>query len=274
MEYAFSKTAVIIGIIMTISACSGGKSDASNSKKQEQKQVDSIYKPSENEKIVTKIMLHNDAKTYFDNGKSYLDYPAYSFVTAKQLRQAYADNEARADKEYKGEKLIISGTVGSINSGLGDIPYVTIKSGDMFQDPQISFSRKYRELAIDLNKNQKVTFYCIGNGSVIGTPMLKDCKPVTDAIDEVVEEKTKEVNKLYTGNPDVDTGIREIAYNIHYSSLITDDFSKCEDASDIKCIEEVITTAKKKISSEEKEKIKVKLQPLADYLRLDVSTKQ
>ncbi len=274
MKCTFSNAALLLGIAIAASACSGGKDKADGSNSAPKEQINSIYNPSDREKIVNELMIKDDVDTYFNNGESGLDYSMFPFATAKQLRTAYADNEARADKDYKGKKLIVTGTVGSINSGLGDVPYVTIKSGDMFQDPQLSFSRKYRELAIDLNKNQQVTFYCIGNGSVIGTPMLKDCKPVADAADEATQDKIKEINKLYNGNLDVPNEIKQVAFYFRYLSLATEGFAGCEDFSNLKCIKKTIE-AKQKISNEEKEEIKKQLQPLADYLRIEIPpTKQ
>ena len=101
-------------------------------------------------------------------------------VTADELLKAYKENELAGDKAYKGKNLIVTGILDSIESGMGDSPYLTLKAGDEyeFNTPQAHFQKSETDSLIELKKGESVTLHCIGNGEIIGSPMISDCKVV------------------------------------------------------------------------------------------------
>ena len=98
-------------------------------------------------------------------------------VTAEELWAAYDKNELAGDKAYKDKTLIVTGVLNSIESGLGDTPYLTLKAGDEynFNTPQAHFNKSETDSLIALSKGENVTLKCTGNGEVMGSPMLSDC---------------------------------------------------------------------------------------------------
>lgn len=191
---------------------------------------------TENEIAAVKAIIKDDIRVSFDDdGESFYDY-GYTPVTAKEMFKVYSANEARGDKTFKGKKIIISGVVDSISSSIGDIPVVSLKTGEMFQTVNVNFARKYRDTAIDLNKNQKVSFACVGGTVVMGMPSVRDCVPLNVAINEAAEEKMKDVeNALRNHKTTADKGLLQIVVFAKAAGKATDNFKSCK-PDDINCI--------------------------------------
>ncbi|MET6581852.1 OB-fold protein [Morganella morganii] len=190
---------------------------------------------TENEIAAVKAIIKDDIRVSFDDGDSFYDY-GYTPVTAKEMFKVYSANEARGDKTFKGKKIIISGVVDSISSSIGDIPVVSLKTGEMFQTVNVNFARKYRDTAIDLNKNQKVSFACVGGTVVMGMPSVRDCVPLNVAINEVAEDKMKDVESaLRNHKTTADKGLLQMVVFAKAAGKATDNFKSCK-PDDINCI--------------------------------------
>ena len=96
-------------------------------------------------------------------------------VTVAQLAKAYEENTVAADDLYKGKKLLITGKIDDIATGLMDDPYLVMKGGNPFMGPQMHFGKDARAQIAKLKKGQQVTLLCVGGGDIAKTPMNKDC---------------------------------------------------------------------------------------------------
>lgn len=101
-------------------------------------------------------------------------------VTAEELWATYDKNELAGDKAYKDKALVVTGVLDSIESGLGDTPYLTLKAGDEynFNTPQAHFDKSETDSLVSLSKGESVTLACTGDGEVMGSPMLSGCTVV------------------------------------------------------------------------------------------------
>jgi hypothetical protein len=100
----------------------------------------------------------------------------YEFTTTPQeLASAYEANTVAADMKFKGKKFRVEGVVDSINTGIGDSIYITMRGGNAFSRPQFSLNDSEKAVAATLSKGQKITLVCIGVGDVIKTPMSRKC---------------------------------------------------------------------------------------------------
>lgn len=101
-------------------------------------------------------------------------------VTADELLAAYKENELAGDQEYKGKTLVVTGVLDSIQSGIGDTPYLLLKAGDEFEFsmPQAHFDKSETDSLVTLKKGESIKIQCLGDGEMMGSPMLKDCKVV------------------------------------------------------------------------------------------------
>ena len=96
-------------------------------------------------------------------------------VTAQQLWAAYEQNEASAQQAYGGRPLRVSGIVDSVQLGISDEPFVTLKTGNMFQSVHLTFANPSDPAITAMRKGNKVTAVCTDVSEVVGTPILKDC---------------------------------------------------------------------------------------------------
>lgn len=96
-------------------------------------------------------------------------------TTAENIFNAYEKNEVAADQEYKGKNIRVTGTIDSINSGIGDGANVLLQTSNQFSSVTTSGDDNFTNAAAALSKGQQITMTCVGEGEVIGTPMLGDC---------------------------------------------------------------------------------------------------
>lgn len=106
--------------------------------------------------------------------------PALIQVSAQELFRNYEANEVAADRNFKGQSIEISGSVQSIESGLGDGANIQFNVGDEYGLHSVTASgdSSFDNFAASLSKGQNVTLQCIGAGEIVGQPLLSDCKPI------------------------------------------------------------------------------------------------
>ena len=106
--------------------------------------------------------------------------PAAIQISATELFQNYEANEVAADRNFKGQIIEISGTVQSIDSGMGDGANVQFNVGDEYGLNSVTASgnESFDNFAASLSKGQTVTLRCVGGGEVIGQPFLRDCQAI------------------------------------------------------------------------------------------------
>ena len=95
-------------------------------------------------------------------------------VTSRQLLADYMANEVSADNQYKNKALAVTGRVAAINKDFADEVYVELETAEMFQLVQAHGISA--QVAAQLQKGQQVTMDCVGNGYLLGTPQLQDCR--------------------------------------------------------------------------------------------------
>ncbi len=101
-------------------------------------------------------------------------------VTADELLAAYKENELAGDQKYKGKTLVVTGVLDSIQSGIGDAPFLLLKAGDEyeFNMPQAHFDKSETDSLVALKKGESITVQCVSGGEVMGSPMLNECKVI------------------------------------------------------------------------------------------------
>lgn len=99
-------------------------------------------------------------------------------TTAEEMIKTYEANEAKGDAIYKDKTIKIVGIVDSISSDFSDKAVVMLSSGKdkySFNNIHASGDEQFHNQAINLNKGNKITLICTGNGEAIGSPFLKNC---------------------------------------------------------------------------------------------------
>ena len=97
-------------------------------------------------------------------------------ISCRKLLDDFEANEMKALSLHKGKTYLLSGTVGSVQAGMGDKPVVKLSSGEMFDIKSCyAYPASGSEFYYDLNKNQKVTMRCEVDGEMGGSPVLRRC---------------------------------------------------------------------------------------------------
>jgi hypothetical protein len=96
-----------------------------------------------------------------------------SYVSSDDLQGIYSANELRGDELYKDKVLEVTGAIQSIDRGIGDEPYVVLWTRNEFAGVQAHFQDKAG--LSSLAKGQHITVRCMGDGMIMGSPMLRDC---------------------------------------------------------------------------------------------------
>ena len=95
-------------------------------------------------------------------------------LDARRLAREYDANEVAADMKYKRKRVLVAGTVSSINKDILNSPFVTLV-GYEASDLNASFSRSDAGTLASLKKGQSVSFVCDASGLSVGDVMLTDC---------------------------------------------------------------------------------------------------
>lgn len=98
---------------------------------------------------------------------------------ASTMINTYKDNEVRADAIYKGKTLKVTGIVHSISSDISDKAVVHLApKGDeyAFTSVHASGDNNFHNQAINLSKGTMIIIICTGDGEVMGSPLLKNCR--------------------------------------------------------------------------------------------------
>ncbi|QET42170.1 hypothetical protein FOB29_00375 [Bordetella hinzii] len=119
-------------------------------------------------------------------------------TTAVKAARLYAENEVAADRQLYRQNVLLSGTVFSINSGLGNVPYIVLAAPTALQ-VQARLADEATDEAATLKKGQKVILFCRGAGAVAGSPVFRNCLFAEYAANVKWAELTREVSYFYQG---------------------------------------------------------------------------
>lgn len=95
-------------------------------------------------------------------------------VSASSLYTAYDKNAIAADKQYTDRLVKVSGTVETIDRGIDQKPYITLKTNAMFMSVQCEFSPESEGALSSLSKGQQVSVVGTCRGKIMNV-MVTDC---------------------------------------------------------------------------------------------------
>lgn len=162
------------------------------------------YVLQQNELAVLNNVLKDEVRVFFAGGDAFIGDGVLA-VSAVDVAVEYEKNQVAADIKYFKKTLLVTGYVTSINSGLGNEPYVMLRGINEFSSPQIHFDKKVNANQVALlEKGQKISFVCNGGGAIIGTPMFKNCVFADDYAETKVAETKSQVIDFLSGK-DIDS---------------------------------------------------------------------
>lgn len=94
-------------------------------------------------------------------------------VAATVLYTDYQQSESAADRKYKGKTIKISGTVAAITAPANGDPYIELTAADSAMPKvHLDFPKAASARIAEIKKGQKISLPCVGQGLVIGDPVL------------------------------------------------------------------------------------------------------
>ncbi|MDP1659795.1 MAG: hypothetical protein Q8L73_10665 [Methylotenera sp.] len=181
----------LLFIAFTFSGCSKDENSKEKTKKS--------YTLQPRELAVLDNLIKDETSVFLDGGESLIFKDNLLAVTATDVAKEYEKNQVSADQKYFKQSLLVTGSISSINSGLGNEPYVVLRGINEFLSPQIHFNKNNVAKIAELKKGQKLSFVCNGAGAIIGTPMFNNCSFADDyAAIKVAEIRTK-IQKFLSG---------------------------------------------------------------------------
>ena len=94
-------------------------------------------------------------------------------VTAVELSGAYDGGAAAADKQYKGQRLLLVGMIDRLDPDAAGGPVVTFNAGDLAPVQALGLTR---DAAAALRVGQQVILACDGAGAVGGKATVEHCR--------------------------------------------------------------------------------------------------
>lgn len=167
--------------------------------REQQKNLQKKYTLQPRELAVLDFLLKEDSAVFLRGGKAIL-FENVLAVSAIDVAKEYEKNQVSADQKYFEKSLLVTGRISSINSGLGNEPYVVLRGANIFLSPQIHFDKNNAEKIATLEKGQKLSFVCVGAGAVVGSPMFKKCSFADDYAAKIVTETKSEVLAFLSGD--------------------------------------------------------------------------
>lgn len=135
------------------------------------------YKLSANERRLIQFVIKDDMENFVQRNNAMFTWSTAERISIGDIDKAYGANQVAGDQKFYGKLLWVTGTIRSINSGIGNTPYLVAASQNNFLGPQLHFASGEDIARIaKLTKGEKISLFCVGSGSMAGTPMLKDCK--------------------------------------------------------------------------------------------------
>lgn len=96
-------------------------------------------------------------------------------VSAVDLFEAYHANEIAADERYKGQKLLVTGTVDGVDKGPFGGFYLRLATTNMFMPIHADMEQSEKSQLMQTQKGERARVLCTCRGMVLGTPTLGDC---------------------------------------------------------------------------------------------------
>lgn len=98
-------------------------------------------------------------------------------ITSDEILKAYKTNEIAANKRFKGQTLLVTGKIESIEADFSDDPVIVFKTADQYEflKPRASLTKEEQDKAADLSKGQNIKLLCSKINEVAGMPTISEC---------------------------------------------------------------------------------------------------
>lgn len=201
---------------------------------------------TENGKEFVEFAIKDEFESLSNEGEVQITeyFPLY---TADEVTSNYDKNEIRANNLYKNKQFFITGNIGGIEAGIDDKPVVNFKTKANygFNSPLLSFNKIDYEKIADLNKGEKVTFFCTGKSEIAGTPILGNCLFLDTFEKQIINDILNFKDQDLSGK---NSEYKQVIFTYTTMMLgfdkVSNGFEQCS-KKDTSCIEKILKTSSK-----------------------------
>ena len=125
-------------------------------------------------------------------------------TTAKEYEERYDANEIAADEVYKDKKLLVKGTISTIERDFTGDGYLTLRGTNPFIGVRAELRDSSFSEAASFHRGQPITLICRGAGRVVTIAMLNDCSTLDDyerAIKPTIDDRVRDFLTGHTSLP-------------------------------------------------------------------------
>ena len=156
-------------------------------------------------------------------------------VEASRLAADYEANEVAADAEYKGRRILVSGTVDGISKDFADTPYVSLAGDQFLNDVQARFADQDLGTLAKLSKGQKVYFVCEVRERVLTQVMLGHCLTVDSYTVRARQNIDIYVQNVLSGRQQIDKQTADLIASLYVVAHLLPSQSSCFTQADDAC---------------------------------------
>ncbi|MYZ44233.1 OB-fold protein [Schauerella aestuarii] len=189
--------------------------------------LSSAYQPSHEETQIMEFLQKDERDSFISGTQSYFSQEmGLVLADAAGVAKVYRENQVAGDQKYFGKRVLLTGTIASINSGIGNEPYIVFE-GPIYGGTQARLPKDKIERIASLRKKQRASVVCEGSGAVVGTPTFKNCQFSDDVVDRKWQEFNVDLQRFYSGDNAVSDDVAFLALRVAMYAAFIDKKHGC-----------------------------------------------
>ena len=209
------------------------------------------------ENILLNAIIKDEERTFIEGGETILsDFNGIVNTTSLEMSKLYQQNQVAGDQKYYKKKILLTGKITSINSGINNEPYLTLNSINQFMQTQIHFDNAEINKIARLHSGEQVVLLCEGDGALVGSPMLNKCVFSDEIAPKFSNNFLEKVMNYFQTGKESDKHIKELALIVVVIGQIIPSNSSCY-SDNSGCLKEISLAIKKDIRTNDKIKAEI-----------------
>jgi hypothetical protein len=161
------------------------------------------FTPNSQGLAILKAVVRNDAISRWSGGPALLnwDYRAPEVkATPDEIYQAYRANALAADLQFKNKRILIIGTVLTVQADYLGKPYIEFRtSGSLFENVKGYLKEQAAQEAVNWRPGQRVDLECVGASKVAFEPTLLGCASLTPERNRAADRAEMQMEQWISG---------------------------------------------------------------------------
>lgn len=123
--------------------------------------------------VICFLIIGSVLNRFFVNHDTANENPTTIIISSENLYNEYKNNEIAADERFKGKKLLVTGIVREIGTGIGNTYYVILSSGQFSQQVMATFDDSSKNRLAKLKKGDSMDVMGMCTGMTLGSVVVR-----------------------------------------------------------------------------------------------------